>query len=242
MKVADVGWQPDPTGRYEYRYWDGADWCDDVFDDGLMFRDPMSIGVLPPPTQRSRRWAPRLALLGAGALLAGGAAVAPLMLLPDGGGDDRTETAGQTRLNGSGTTAATSSTTTTAPAGPAGAAGGPGGSSTTAAPPPDSSTTTTTAPAPPPGGDAPADPDTAAIVDTLTQTFKQAGGGMLTDEQARCLGESMVEALGVDRIRELGLDTGDMATMGTALGQLSTEEAATLSQLQSSCAMPGSAG
>jgi hypothetical protein len=238
MKVADVGWQPDPTGRYEYRYWDGIDWCDDVFDDGLMFRDPMSIGVLPPPVERSRRWAPRLALLGAGALLAGGVAMAALVVVPEDRND--TETAGRNQPTGPSTTEPTTSptTATTAPAGPSGPAAPPGGTpGSTAATLPDPATTTPPSSTAPPAGEAPADPDSAAIVDSLTQMFKAAGGGMLTDDQARCLGQALVDTIGVDRIRELGLDNGDMATMGAALAQLSQEESAALSQAQMSCAM-----
>lgn len=29
------GWQPDPTARHEYRYWDGSQWTDDVSDGGV---------------------------------------------------------------------------------------------------------------------------------------------------------------------------------------------------------------
>jgi hypothetical protein len=34
------GWQPDPTGRHEYRYWDGTKWSDDVSDGGVTANDP----------------------------------------------------------------------------------------------------------------------------------------------------------------------------------------------------------
>jgi actin-like ATPase involved in cell morphogenesis len=39
--AADAGWQTDPTGRHEYRYWDGAGWSDDVSDSGVVSTDPM---------------------------------------------------------------------------------------------------------------------------------------------------------------------------------------------------------
>jgi hypothetical protein len=39
-------WIADPTGRHEYRYWDGAAWTDQVSDKGAVARDP----VQGPPT------------------------------------------------------------------------------------------------------------------------------------------------------------------------------------------------
>jgi hypothetical protein len=35
-----AGWQPDPLGRYEYRWWDGADWTADVSVGGVASTDP----------------------------------------------------------------------------------------------------------------------------------------------------------------------------------------------------------
>ena len=35
------GWQPDPTARHEYRYWDGSQWTDDVSDGGVTATDPV---------------------------------------------------------------------------------------------------------------------------------------------------------------------------------------------------------
>lgn len=34
------GWQADPTGRHDHRYWDGARWTDDVADAGVAAKDP----------------------------------------------------------------------------------------------------------------------------------------------------------------------------------------------------------
>lgn len=33
-------WQPDPFGRNQYRYWDGAQWTDQVSNDGVVTTDP----------------------------------------------------------------------------------------------------------------------------------------------------------------------------------------------------------
>jgi len=35
-----AGWQPDPTGRHEHRYWDGNAWTDHVADGGVSSTDP----------------------------------------------------------------------------------------------------------------------------------------------------------------------------------------------------------
>ena len=31
-RLTDPGWEPDPTGRHQYRYFDGAAWTDHVAD------------------------------------------------------------------------------------------------------------------------------------------------------------------------------------------------------------------
>lgn len=42
MNAPTPGWNPDPTGRHEYRYWDGSSWTDDVSDNGVTSVDPVS--------------------------------------------------------------------------------------------------------------------------------------------------------------------------------------------------------
>jgi hypothetical protein len=39
---AGGGWQPDPTGRHELRYWDGTAWTDQVSDQGTASTDPLN--------------------------------------------------------------------------------------------------------------------------------------------------------------------------------------------------------
>jgi hypothetical protein len=41
MSAPTPGWNPDPTGRHEYRYWDGGNWTDDVSDNGVTAVDPV---------------------------------------------------------------------------------------------------------------------------------------------------------------------------------------------------------
>lgn len=47
MSTPSPGWNPDPTGRHEYRYWDGDDWTDDVSDDGVTAVDPLDVAAPP---------------------------------------------------------------------------------------------------------------------------------------------------------------------------------------------------
>lgn len=42
MTTSPAGWQPDPRGRHEYRYWNGTQWTDHVADNGVASKDPVS--------------------------------------------------------------------------------------------------------------------------------------------------------------------------------------------------------
>jgi len=35
-------WLPDPTGRHQYRYWDGGCWTENVYDAGVESRDAVT--------------------------------------------------------------------------------------------------------------------------------------------------------------------------------------------------------
>jgi hypothetical protein len=35
-------WAADPTGRHQYRYWDGGQWTENVYDAGVESRDPVT--------------------------------------------------------------------------------------------------------------------------------------------------------------------------------------------------------
>ncbi|MGH9275291.1 MAG: DUF2510 domain-containing protein, partial [Acidimicrobiales bacterium] len=41
------GWQADPTGRHDHRYWDGTAWTDNVSDAGVASTDAYAAGDLP---------------------------------------------------------------------------------------------------------------------------------------------------------------------------------------------------
>jgi hypothetical protein len=47
--VTDAGWNPDPTGKHELRYWDGSAWTDHVSDAGVAGTDPLTPAA-PEPT------------------------------------------------------------------------------------------------------------------------------------------------------------------------------------------------
>ena len=40
MTDGTAGWQPDPTGKHDHRYWDGSQWTDNVADAGVASTDP----------------------------------------------------------------------------------------------------------------------------------------------------------------------------------------------------------
>jgi len=43
-----AGWNPDPFGRFQWRYWDGTQWTDQVASDGAQATDPPSGEIVPP--------------------------------------------------------------------------------------------------------------------------------------------------------------------------------------------------
>ena len=48
MNTPAAGWNPDPTGRHEYRYWDGGSWTDDVSDNGVTGTDALGGDAMSP--------------------------------------------------------------------------------------------------------------------------------------------------------------------------------------------------
>lgn len=54
MTANPAGWQPDPTGRHEYRFFNGRDWTEFVIDAGVRTTDPYDPTTpAPPPVTRS---------------------------------------------------------------------------------------------------------------------------------------------------------------------------------------------
>lgn len=52
------GWYPDPTGRFEFRYHNDAQWTSDVASGGQRFVDPSPVTGAQPPTPRGDSRAP----------------------------------------------------------------------------------------------------------------------------------------------------------------------------------------
>jgi hypothetical protein len=50
MSNAPAAWQPDPTRRHQYRYWDGAAWTEHVADDGATSTDPPTMDTPAAPS------------------------------------------------------------------------------------------------------------------------------------------------------------------------------------------------
>lgn len=48
MSSAAAAWHPDPSGRHQFRWWDGVRWSDQVADGGVV-----SVEALPPPATTS---------------------------------------------------------------------------------------------------------------------------------------------------------------------------------------------
>lgn len=49
------GWFPDPTGRHDHRWWDGAAWTEHVADAGVAGRDPLPAAGAVPTSAGSAR-------------------------------------------------------------------------------------------------------------------------------------------------------------------------------------------
>ena len=188
MSAPTPGWNPDPAGRHEYRYWDGARFTDDVADGGATAVDPMTPSPEPPPTAVQPPVPPAppvpaavppppsyddlddgpsgrsTLLLAVLALLVVGltAAIIVVVLNTGGSGDDDD--------------AATDDTTTS--------------TSTTAA--------TTTTPTTTTGGAAP-----EQIVDEFADAITNGSDGRFDREQARCMARGILDTIGLQRLAEV---------------------------------------
>ena len=50
MSDSAAGWQPDPSGKHDHRYWDGTGWTDHVADGGVAGTDPYEASAAAEPT------------------------------------------------------------------------------------------------------------------------------------------------------------------------------------------------
>jgi len=197
--MSEPGWQPDPTGRHEYRYWDGARFTDDVADGGATAVDPMTPSPEPPPTAVQPPVPPAPPVPAA----VPPAAAPPAAVPPPPSYDDLDDgPSGRSTLllavlallvvgltaaiivvvlntggSGDDDDAATDDTTTS--------------TSTTAA-------TTTTAPTTTTGGAAP-----EQIVDEFADAITNGSDGRFDREQARCMARGILDTIGLQRLAEV---------------------------------------
>jgi len=245
MNAPTPGWHPDPTGRHEYRYWEGGAWTDDVSDGGATSVDPIDGAAAPTaPADATQQYTPQTgpgqpgpqsggfpAAGGPGyggypsgsgqfpagqpvksgpstGLLVGLAAVAVALvagiafLVASSGDDDDTATDG---------------TTTTEDTGDGGD-GGDGDDTTT--------TETSDTTAPDDGGDL----STDGIVDLMAIGIQQQSD-QITEEQAQCAAQAMVDELGTETIMEMGTSGSNPFEDGS----LTTEQQVALVEAMTEC-------
>jgi LytR cell envelope-related transcriptional attenuator/Protein of unknown function (DUF2510) len=61
--LAPPQWAPDPTGRHDYRYWDGSEWSEHAAD-GSVPPGPPPEAAAPPPTRAPAQSGPRTETAG----------------------------------------------------------------------------------------------------------------------------------------------------------------------------------
>jgi hypothetical protein len=241
------GWQPDPTGRHEYRYWDGTNWSDDVSDGGVTSNDP--VAGTPEPTQPFDPGPQAPATTPQPTYQAGydpsgydsgpGAPGGP-------GGGPSGPGYGATGYGSSGGGYPSYGTPPAQPSSSGPSTGllvGLGvlvlvliggivfvlmgndddGDDTAT----DGQETTTTA-----AGTDPTDPGTTAppdggesggaLVDAMAEGILSSSGGVLNEEEAQCMAQAMIDEVGVDRLVELGLEANDGSS--DPLDSLTSEE------------------
>jgi Protein of unknown function (DUF2510) len=258
------GWQPDPTTRHEYRYWDGSQWTDDVSDGGVTAVDPVdgsgaaagaggfpssdatsrmdpatqayggpvgapppggaqgpgsyggygadpyapsyggSSGGMPPGPGPKKGPNPALivAIVAIVILALGGGAFA----LMSGGDDDDDPQAGTT------TTTAADSTTTTAGT--------------------EDTTTTTAEDTTDTSGEDTGDTANEDTIVPLIAEGIQESAPELTDEQAECIAQVIVDEVGVEQLMQMGIE----GNPDDAFSQLTPEQQASLATSMLDCA------
>lgn len=225
---AAPGWQPDPTGRHEHRFWDGTRWTDDVADRGVASVDPLAGPARPatptPPTpqpqpqpqpipqpQPQPQPAPQhfAAQPTGGDGDGGGRSTALLVAL---GVVVLALVAGiLVVLTGQddGDDEATDTTTT----------------STTEA----TTTTTTT------------DPDDSSdqVVEEFATAIHEGSDGNFSLDQARCMARGILDVIGLERLAEVRIEAGDDVTVNP-VDLLTDEEQEAAFDVMRECVPEGS--
>ena len=248
MNAPAPGWNPDPTGRHEYRYWDGGRWTDDVSDNGVTGADP--VDGAPDPTASvdpTRQFTPS----GPYAAAPGPGGPGPYGGPPPGAGPYGPQYGSSGGYPPAGPQKSGPSTGLIVGLG-AGAvviiallvffltkddgkddtATDPIGSEqtddtssdTTASDTTDDTTTDTSIDL--------GNVDDDALVEVMASALESSGG--LSHDQAVCASQAMLDQLGVDKLAEIG-------TSSDPMGSLTSDELADLMTAMSDCGITGGA-
>lgn len=254
MNAAAPGWQPDPTRRHEYRYWDGSQWTDDVSDGGVTSVDPVAGAGAQPSGEATAPYGYSGAGMPPGVSgpqpYGGGPGGAPYPYSGDQYPPDQPVKKGPSPAlliaiavivvlaiggvafalsqggDDDGGETASDTSETTAP-GDTGTTA-PGDTGSTA---PGSSDTTAA------GGDtdstAPGGESSSVIVDAMAEEIENSSGGQLNAEQSQCVAQAMVDEFGVERLAELGLSQQESGQ--NPIEMLSPEEQEAIFDLMTEC-------
>lgn len=242
MNARPAGWERDPSGRHEYRYWDGSSWTDDVADQGITSVDPIGgAGAADAPTTVAEPTGPYPAAGGppAGAYgqPAGGAYGQPPTA--PGGYSSGAFPASQPPKSGPSTglivgLAALAIAVIVGVVVVLTSGGDDDGDDTTTD---DTSETTDETATDDTSTDDTSTDDTTSdttggaetpqvLVDMMADEF--VASGQLTEEQAQCLAETMLNEIGLERLAEFGANGGDIS-------DLTPEEMSTMFSAFSDC-------
>jgi Protein of unknown function (DUF2510) len=61
--MSEPAWHPDPTGRHQYRWWDGAAWTDSISDNGVVGTDPLQASAPQTPVTPQSASAPQATII-----------------------------------------------------------------------------------------------------------------------------------------------------------------------------------
>ena len=180
MNAPVPGWNPDPTGRHEYRYWDGAVWSDDVSDQGVTSVDPM---VQAPAPSAAPAAAPQYGVPSGGYPAQGG--------YPGQGGYD---SYGGHPAPAPGPAKRSGPSIGLIVGGAAAAVAVIAGIAFAVVSSQD---------------DGEDEPDSDGVVELIAEGMEQQAGGLITSEQADCAARAMVDELGVETLLETSADGSD---------------------------------
>jgi hypothetical protein len=85
-QVGEPAWHPDPTGRHQLRWWNGAAFTDQVADGGVVSTDLGATAATTPAPEPSRRRTGLVLAIGGAVVVAAGAAAWWFLLRDEGSG------------------------------------------------------------------------------------------------------------------------------------------------------------